>query len=66
MILSTGMSTIDQIDHAVGLIGTDALVVAISERRDVVSLYLGGMKYILQDLPAVLAKPDQGLATPDK
>ena len=25
---------------------TDALVVAISERRDVVSLYLGGMKYI--------------------
>jgi diadenylate cyclase len=41
-------------------------VVAISERRDVVSLYLGGMKYILQDIPAVLAKANQGLATLDK
>src|SRR5215204_1536591 len=45
---------------------TDALVVAISERRDVVSLYLGGMKYILQDIPAVLAKANQGLATLDR
>ena len=45
---------------------TDALVVAISERRDVVSLYLGGMKYILQDIAAVLAKANQGLATLDK
>ncbi|HEU4464239.1 MAG TPA: DNA integrity scanning diadenylate cyclase DisA [Gemmatimonadota bacterium] len=45
---------------------SDALVVAISERRDVVSLYLGGMKYILQDIPAVLAKANQGLATLDK
>ncbi len=45
---------------------TNALVVAISERRDVVSLYLGGMKYILQDIPAVLAKANQGLATLDK
>src|SRR3954471_6134449 len=45
---------------------TDALVVAISERRDVVSLYLGGMKYILQDIPAVLAKANQVLATLDK
>ena len=45
---------------------TDSLVVAISERREVVSLYLGGMKYILQDIPAVLAKANQGLATLDK
>jgi len=45
---------------------TDALVVAVSERRDVVSLYLGGMKYILQDIPVVLAKANQGLATLDK
>ena len=45
---------------------TDSLVVAISERRDVVSLYLGGMKYILQDIPAVLAKANEGLATLDK
>lgn len=45
---------------------TEALVVSISERRDVVSLYIGGMKYILQDIPAVLAKANQGLATLDK
>ena len=36
------------------------------QRRDVVSLYLDGMKYILQDIPAVLAKANQGLATLDK
>jgi diadenylate cyclase len=45
---------------------TDAHVIAISERREVVSIYLGGMKYILQDIPAVLAKANQGLATLDK
>src|SRR6476659_955103 len=45
---------------------TDALVIAISARRDVVSLYIEGTKYILQDIPAVLAKANQGLATLDK
>jgi diadenylate cyclase len=45
---------------------TDALVVAISQRRDVVSLYVEGTKYILQDIPAVLAKANQGLATLEK
>ena len=40
---------------------TDALVIAISQRRDVVSLYVEGTKYILQDIPAVLAKANQGL-----
>jgi diadenylate cyclase len=45
---------------------TDALVIAISQRRDVVSLYVEGGKYILQDIPAVLAKANQGLATLDK
>src|ERR1700733_14914340 len=45
---------------------TDALVIAISQRRDVVSLYVEGTKYILQDIPAVLAKANQGLATLDK
>jgi diadenylate cyclase len=45
---------------------TESLVVAVSERREVVSLYLGGMKYILQDIPSVLAKANQGLATLDK
>ena len=45
---------------------TDALVIAISQRRDVVSLYVEGSKYILQDIPAVLAKANQGIATLDK
>jgi diadenylate cyclase len=41
-------------------------VVAISQRRDVVSLYVEGTKYILQEIPAVLARANQGLATLDK
>jgi len=44
----------------------DALVVAISERRDVVSLYVDGAKYILEEIPAVLAKANQALQTLDK
>jgi len=45
---------------------TDALVIAISERREVVSLFLDGIKYILADIPVVLAKANQALATLDK
>ena len=45
---------------------TDALVVAVSERRNVVSLYVDGIKYILADIPVVLAKANQALATLDK
>ncbi len=45
---------------------TDALVIAISERRDVVSLYVDGAKYILEDIPAVLAKANQALQTLEK
>jgi len=45
---------------------TDALVVSISERREVVTLFAGGAKYVLQEIPAVLAKANQALATLDK
>ena len=45
---------------------TDALVIALSQRRDVVSLYIGGSKYIMVDIPVVLAKANQALATLDK
>ena len=45
---------------------TEALVIAISQRREVVSLYIDGAKYILEDIPVVLAKANQGLATLDK
>ena len=41
-------------------------MVAISERRQVVSLYVDGTKYILEDIPVVLAKANQALATLDK
>src|ERR687889_747474 len=45
---------------------TGALVVAISQRRDIVSLYLDGAKYMLEDIPVVLAKANQALATLEK
>jgi diadenylate cyclase len=45
---------------------TDALVVTVSQRRDVVSLYVDGAKYLLEDIPIVLAKANQALATLDK
>jgi diadenylate cyclase len=45
---------------------TDALVIAVSQRREVVSLYVDGAKYILEDIPVVLAKANQALATLDK
>jgi len=45
---------------------TEAIVIAISERREVVSLYVDGSKYILAEIPTVLAKANQALATLDK
>ncbi len=45
---------------------TDALVIAVSQRREVVSLYVEGAKYILEDIPVVLAKANQALATLEK
>ena len=45
---------------------TDALVIALSPARDVVSLYVDGAKYMLVDIPVVLAKANQALATLDK
>jgi diadenylate cyclase len=45
---------------------TKALVIAISQRRDVVSLYIEGIKYILEDIATVLSKANQGLATLEK
>jgi diadenylate cyclase len=45
---------------------TDALVISISERREVISLWANGARYILQEIPAVLAKANQALATLDK
>jgi diadenylate cyclase len=45
---------------------TEALVISISERREVVTIFTGGTKYVLQEIPNVLAKANQALATLDK
>src|SRR3989440_2160335 len=45
---------------------TDAMVVAVSERREVVSLYVDGAKYILEDNRVVLARANEAVATLDK
>lgn len=45
---------------------TKALVIAVSQRRDVVSIYKGGIKYILEDISTVLAKANQVLAALEK
>jgi diadenylate cyclase len=45
---------------------SESLVIAISQRREIVSLYVEGAKYILEDIPTVLAKANQALATLDK
>jgi diadenylate cyclase len=44
----------------------DAIVIAISQRREVISVYVDGVKYILEDIPVVLAKANQALATLEK
>lgn len=40
----------------------DALVIAVSRRRDVVSIFVDGEKYVLEDIPSVLAKANQAMA----
>jgi len=40
---------------------TDALVISISQRRNIVSLYFRGRKIILKDIEVVLAKADAAL-----
>lgn len=42
---------------------TNALVICISKERDVISLYVDGSKYILEEIPALLSKANQALAT---
>jgi diadenylate cyclase len=42
---------------------TDALVISISQRRSLVTLYLGGERIILEEIDTVLAKANQALQT---
>ncbi|RCW63598.1 DNA integrity scanning diadenylate cyclase DisA [Saliterribacillus persicus] len=45
---------------------TGHLVIAISERRNVITLYKGNIRYVLKDIAVILAKANQALQTLDK
>lgn len=45
---------------------TGALVIAISQRRDVVTLYKGTIRYSLQDIGVILSKANQAIQTLEK
>ncbi len=42
---------------------TSAFVISVSQRREVVSLYRGGQRVILEDIEVLLAKANQALST---
>ncbi len=45
---------------------TGELIISISQRRDVISLYLGNMKYVLEDIRLILSKGNQAIQTLEK
>ncbi|MFW5972186.1 MAG: DNA integrity scanning diadenylate cyclase DisA [Bacillota bacterium] len=45
---------------------TGKLVIAISQRRDIISLYLGDEKHILEDIRVILSKANQAVQTLEK
>ncbi|MFS8523991.1 MAG: DNA integrity scanning diadenylate cyclase DisA [Limnochordales bacterium] len=45
---------------------TGQLVLAISQRRDLISLYKGNFRYIMRDVGVILAKANQALSTLEK
>lgn len=45
---------------------TNQLVIAISQRRDIISLYKGDSKHVLEDIRIVLAKANQAVQTLEK
>jgi diadenylate cyclase len=42
---------------------TRAVVISISQKREIVSVYFSGSKHVLEDIPVVLAKANQALQT---
>lgn len=42
---------------------TKALVISISQKRDIVSLFLSDIKYVLEDIRVIIAKANQALQT---
>lgn len=45
---------------------TDQLVISISQRRNVITVYISGWKYILREVSVILAKANQALSTLEK
>lgn len=45
---------------------TNEIVVAISQRRNIISLYRGSQKYILRDINVILSKANQAIQTLEK
>jgi len=45
---------------------TDTMVIAISQRRGVITVYQGSFKYVLSDLGVILAKANQAIQTLEK
>ncbi len=45
---------------------TNALVIAISQRRNVITLYQGGFRYALKDISVILTKANQAIQTLEK
>lgn len=45
---------------------TDTLVIAISQRRSVITTYKGTLKYVLRDLGVILTKANQAIQTLEK
>ncbi len=45
---------------------TGALVVSISQRRNIITIYRGTMKYVLEDINVVVAKANQAIQTLEK
>lgn len=45
---------------------TGELVISISQRRNVITLYKGNLKYVMRDVSVILAKANQALQTLEK
>jgi len=45
---------------------TDAVVISISQRRGVITVYKGALKYVLRDLEVIFTKANQALQTLEK
>jgi len=45
---------------------TNAVVVAISQRRNIITVYKGSMKYVLRDSSVILARANQAIQTLEK